>query len=129
MSIPVALDALRAALGERPAVAYLLTVSDDGRPHAVHVGTAWDGDRLVADVGTTTARNAAARPSVSLLYPVRTDGDYSLIVDGTAEVAAHGGGRRVRIAPTKAILHRPATAPEPGAACADDCVPLLRTGR
>ena len=67
MSIPVALDGLRAALGERPAVAYLLTVSDDGRPHAVHVRTAWDGDRLVTDVGTTSARNAVARPSVSLL--------------------------------------------------------------
>jgi hypothetical protein len=129
MSIPVALDRLRAALGERPAAAYLLTVSDDGRPHAVHVRTDWDGDRLVAEVGKTSAGNAAARPSVSLLYPARTDGDYSLIVDGSAEVAARADGRRVSIAPTKAILHRPAAAPEPGAACADDCVPLLRTGR
>ena len=66
---------------------------------------------------------------MSLLYPVRTAGDYSLIVDGTAEVTAHADGRRVGVAPTKAILHRPAAAPEPGAACADDCVPLLRTGR
>ena len=60
---------------------------------------------------------------------MRTAGDYSLIVDGTAEVVTHADGRRVRIAPTKAIPHRPAVAPEPGAACADDCVPLLRTGR
>jgi hypothetical protein len=62
MSIAVALGGLRAALDERPAAAYLLTVSDDGRPHAVPVRTAWDGDRLVADVGTTTARNADRDP-------------------------------------------------------------------
>jgi len=129
MSIPVPLERLRAALDERPPAAYLLTVSDDGRPHAVHVRVAWDGDRLAVDVGTRSAGNAAARPSVSLLYPVRTDGDYSLIIDGTAEVATRADGRRVSIAPTKAILHRPAAAPEPGAACADDCVPLLRTDR
>jgi len=129
MSIPVPLDRLRAALEDRPGAAYLLTVSDDGRPHAVHVRVAWDGDRLVADVGTRSAGNATARSSVSVLYPVWADGDYSLIVDGTAEVTSHDEGRRMSITPTKAILHRPAAAPEPGSPCADDCVPLLRTGR
>lgn len=133
MSIPVALDDLRTALAERPSSAYLLTVSDDGRPHAVHVGLAWDGDRLAADVGRRTAANAAARPSaVSLVFPVRTDDDYSLIVDGTASVAesaADGGDRRVLVAPTKAVLHRPAAAPDPASACGSDCVPLLDPSR
>lgn len=130
MSIPVALDDLRAALAERPSSAYLLTVADDGRPHAVHVALAWDGDRLAADVGRRTAANAAARPhAVSLVFPVRTSDDYSLIVDGTAAVAtdtgADGGERRVLVAPTKAVLHRPAAAPDPTSACGSDCVPLL----
>lgn len=133
MSIPVALDDLRTALAERPSSAYLLTVSDDGRPHAVHVGLAWDGDRLAADVGRRTAANAAARPNaVSLVFPVRTDGDYSLIVDGTASVAepaADGGDRRVLVRPTKAVLHRPAAAPDPSSACGSDCVPLLDPSR
>jgi len=124
MSIPVALDGLRAALAERTPAAYLLTVSDDGRPHAVHVPIGWDGDRLAADVGKRTASNAAARPAVSLLYPLRRDDDYSLIIDGTAEVA----GQRVLVTPTRAILHRPAVAPDPTAACAADCVPLLKAG-
>ena len=130
MSIPVAVDDLRTALAERPSSAYLLTVSDDGRPHAVHVALSWDGDRLAADVGRRTAANAAARPNaVSLVFPVRNADDYSLIVDGTASVAtgdaADGGERRVRIAPTKAVLHRPAAAPDPASACGSDCVPLL----
>ena len=88
MSVPVPLEQLRAALAERAAVAYLLTVADDGRPHAVHVPVHWDGDVLAAEVGKRTAAYAAARPAaVSLVYPVRSESDYSLIVDGTAVVA------------------------------------------
>lgn len=129
MSVPVALAELRAALAERPSSAYLLTVSDDGRPHAVHVGLAWDGDRLAAEVGRRTAANAAARPdAVSLVFPLRTPDDYSLIVDGTASPAEASAGdapRRVLIAPTKAVLHRAAAAPDPSSACGSDCVPLV----
>jgi Pyridoxamine 5'-phosphate oxidase len=128
MSIPVPVESLRAAIAERGAVAYLLTVSDDGRPHAVHGPLAWDGDELAADVGKRTAANAAARPSVSLLFPVRTDGDYSLIVDGTAAIAPGGDGKRLLITPTKAVLHRPAASPDPKASCEADCVALLGAG-
>lgn len=124
MSIPVPLDRLRAALAERPSAAYLLTVSDDGSPHAVHVAVAWDGERLASAVGKRSAANATARPAVSLLYPVRHDGDYSLIVDGVATVATDDGGARVLVAPSKGILHRPAAIPDPSASCAADCVPL-----
>jgi hypothetical protein len=85
----------------------------------------WEGDLLAADVGKRSAANAAARPVVSLLYPVRTDGDYSLIVDGTAVVAARDDAHRLLITPTKAVLHRPAAAPNPLSPCNADCVPLL----
>jgi hypothetical protein len=125
MSIPVPLGRLRAAVEERGGAAYLLTVSDDGRPHAVHGPVRWEGDVLSTDVGTRSAANAAARPSVSLLYPVRSGGDYSLIVDGTAVIAARDQGRRLLITPTKAVLHRPAAVPDPASPCAADCVPLL----
>lgn len=126
MSIPVALADLRAALDERPASAYLLTVADDGRPHAVHVAIRWDGDRLTAKVGARTASNAAARPgAVSLVFPVRTPDDYSLIVDAHASVTTDPGERRVLLAPSKAVLHRSAAVLDPDAACAADCVPLL----
>jgi len=126
MSIPVPLERLRAAIAERGATAYLLTVTEDGRPHAVHGAVRWDGDVLTTDVGKRTAANVGARSGVSLLFPVRSPGDYSLIVDGTAVVVTSGDTRTVRITPTKGVLHRPAPSPDPNAPCADDCVPLLR---
>ncbi|HJQ83606.1 MAG TPA: pyridoxamine 5'-phosphate oxidase family protein [Candidatus Binatia bacterium] len=130
MSIPVPLQRLRAAVAERGPGAYVLTVSDDGRPHAVHGAVRWDGDRLAVDVGRRTAANASARPGVSLLYPVRAEGDYSLIVDGTASVDAHGTEPRLLVAPTKAVLHRPAPSAAPvGSPCDADCVPLLSRDR
>jgi len=129
MSIPVALEQLRAAIDERGRAAYLLTVSDDGVPHAVHMPFDWEGDALVADVGRRTGMNAAARPTVSLLFPLRSPEDYSLIVDGTATVAPSTDGRRVRVTPTKAVLHRPAVVPNPDAACDADCVTLLPSPR
>jgi hypothetical protein len=125
MSIPVRLQELRAALAERGGLAYVITVADDARPHAVHAAVRWEGDVLAVEVGKRSAANAAARSSVSLLFPVRMDGDYSLIVDGTAVVAARDGGHELRIAPTKAVLHRVAAAPDPASSCSADCVPLL----
>ena len=125
MSVPVPLLRLRAAVEERGASGYLLTVSDDGSPHAVHTPLRWEGDVIVAEVGKRSAANAAARPSVSLLFPVRAEGDYSLIVDGTAAVAPGDGGQRVRVEPTRAVLHRPAVVPDPSSSCTADCVPLL----
>jgi len=120
------MEELRNATAERPPLAYVLIVSDDGRPHSVHAPVEWRGDALAVRVGRRTAANAATRPSVSLLFPVRADGDYSLIVDGTAEVAADAGEPRLLITPTKAVLHRPAAAPNPEAsACGADCVPLF----
>src|SRR6476661_853260 len=111
MSIPVPLERLRAAVGERGPNAYVLTVSDDGRPHAVHAPVRWEGDVLAVEVGRRTAANAGARPSISLLYPLRTAGDYSLIVDGSAAVASDGNGGRLLVTPTRAVLHRPAAGP------------------
>jgi hypothetical protein len=125
MSVPVPLLRLRTAVEERGASGYLLTVCSDGSPHAVHTPVRWEGDTIVADVGKRSAANAAARPSVSLLFPVRGEGDYSLIVDGTAAVAPSDGGERVCVTPTRAVLHRPAVAPDPSSSCSADCVPLL----
>ena len=128
VSIPVAMERLRVALEERGPAAYVLTVSDDGRPHAVHGAVRWEDGLLVVEVGRRTAANVTARPSVSLLYPVRAADDYSLIVDGTGTVATTGDGHRLVITPTKAVLHRPAPAPDARTLpCEADCVPLLST--
>jgi hypothetical protein len=131
MSIPVPLQQLHDAIAERGPSAYVLTVSEDGRPHAVHVPLRWERGVLAAEVGKRSAANARARPSVSLLYPVRAEGDYSLIVDATAEVVPRGQGEQMLLTPTRAVLHRAAAAPDPSSSCGADCVPLLpaRSGR
>ena len=127
MSLAVPIEQLRAAIAERGGAAYLLTVSGDGRPHAVHVAVRWDGDVLIADVGKRSAANAAERSIVSLLYPIRAADDYSLIIDATAAVASNDDAPRLRITPTKAVLHRPAAAPDLSSSCDSDCVPLLKS--
>jgi hypothetical protein len=125
MSIPVALEQLRHETLRFAFAPYLLTVGDDARPHAVAVAASWDGDRLAMEVGRRSAHNAGARPDVSLLWPPNEPGGYSLIVDGTAAATRDDGC--IAVAPTRAVLHRPAAAPDaakPG--CTADCVPILR---
>ncbi|MEZ5215851.1 MAG: pyridoxamine 5'-phosphate oxidase family protein [Ilumatobacteraceae bacterium] len=124
MSIPVALTELAEAAASR-AYAYLLTVNDDGRPHAVAVSPEFSGDSMViAEAGRRTSANASARPSVSLVYPPADLGGYSLIVDALASV----DGTTVSLRPSGAVLHRPAPGHEPGpGSCGSDCVPISLT--
>jgi hypothetical protein len=119
MSIPVAIDDLAEATAAY-GWAYLVTVRDDLRPHIVAVRPSWDGDRLVMPVGRGTARNAAARRSISLCYPPVEEGGYSLIVDGDASTEIDGA---VRFAPSGAVLHRPAPEGFSGSptGCGNDC--------
>src|SRR5215813_347516 len=125
MSTPVALGQLESETRRFAFAPYLLTVSDDARPHAVAVAAAWEGAALAMEVGKRSASNAAARPQVSLLWPPNEPGGYSLIVDGTAALVR--GGAQIAVTPTRAVLHRPAATPDatkPG--CSADCVPILR---
>lgn len=126
MSIPVELHALADAIAEH-SFAYLLTVSDDARPHAVAVvPTLHDGALVVASAGRRTSANAVARSNVSLVYVPAEPGDYSLIID--AEATAEGDD--LRLSPTKAVLHRPApSGTEPAAgSCGSDCLPVSLEG-
>ena len=121
MSIPVPVEGLAEAMTGRP-YAYLLTVSDDGRPHAVAVTPMLADGALRATVGRRTASNAQARSNaVSLVWPPGEVGGYSLIVDGTGSAS----GDVVEVQPTKAVLHRPAPAdvgPADADSCGSDCV-------
>lgn len=120
MSIPVPLAELSRTLQDY-GPAYLLTISDDTRVHAVSAVASVEGDLVrVPNLGRRTLVNSTARPEVTLLWPPRQDGDYSLIVDGQAEVRDDV----VLVSPSRAVLHRPAVAKEPGpsGACASDCV-------
>ena len=90
--------------------AQLVSVSPEGRPHvvAVLVEAGDDAAGLVVAPGSTTRTNVATNPAVTLLWPPAPGSDHSLMVDGTAAVA----GDTVTIAPTSALLHRAAHAPE-----------------
>ena len=126
MSVKVDLGELGQHLQRHP-FAYLLTVGEDLRAHAVAVQpTLEDGGLLMTGLGRRTSENLAARPDVSLVWPPHEPGGYSLIVDGRATVI----DETARVEPGHAVLHRPADhAPDASAAtggtgCGNDCVPL-----
>ena len=124
--MPVDVAELGAHVADRGTLAYVLTVSDDGGPHAVSVRVAADRGRLECGAGNRTAANAAARPLVSLLWPARDDDDYALIVDGDAQVQTVDGQKRLVVTATRAVLHRTVPA-EAGAGPVNDCVPVDAT--
>jgi hypothetical protein len=96
--------------------AYLLTVGEDQRPHAVAVRPTFDGRSLeLPGLGSTSRANLEARPDISMVWPPFEHGGYSLIVDGHATLVDAGAA----VEPSHAILHRPA---EGGTG--HDCVPL-----
>ncbi|MGH3501698.1 MAG: hypothetical protein ACRDQA_12550, partial [Nocardioidaceae bacterium] len=69
MSIPVALCELADAMAEYR-FAYLMTVGDDERVHAVAVTPRLDGERLVIDnPGRRSRANTAVRGGVSMVWP------------------------------------------------------------
>jgi hypothetical protein len=106
--------------------AYLVTVDDDYRVHTVTVEP--ELRERVMDVGLIggkTHKNIESRSAVTLLWPPREPGGYSLIVDGRAEVAdSDGDTAELRVVPTRALLHRNADPNTPGSAkgCLHDCV-------
>ncbi len=123
MSVRVDLDEVREQVEACRSCAYLMTVTDDGRPHAVSVDMVWEGEALVGGAGRRTAANAERSPDVSLLWPESGRDGYALIIDGTAEVRtdANGEGAVVAVKPTAAVLHVTPAARGQG----PGCVPVL----
>jgi hypothetical protein len=125
MSIPVDVADLAKALEDFGA-GYLLT----NRAGAVKVvtvePTVTDGVVLVEGPGRGTVANLAENAAVTLVFPPREPRGFTLLVDGRAEVA----GDDVRVSPTGAVLHRPAThadGPPAPDGCGNDCAPLPGT--
>jgi hypothetical protein len=120
MSIPVELEALHAQVLAYGSAPLLITVGDDGRPHAVSVAVGWDGGVMTAAAGGRTKGNCGLRPDVALVFPAVEAGGYLLIVDAVAATTDDG----VRLTPLKAVLHRNAAGPT-DADCGHDCRPVL----
>src|SRR6201999_163478 len=121
----VDLQRLAAALPDY-AFAYLITVDDGYRVHTVTVEPQLRETVLdVGLIGGRTRENLAHRGDVTLLWPPREPGGYSLIVDGHATLeAADAEAVRLGVVPTRALLHRDADPDAPGAAKGSlhDCV-------
>ncbi|WIM88738.1 pyridoxamine 5'-phosphate oxidase family protein [Candidatus Mycobacterium wuenschmannii] len=103
--------------------AYLVTVDDDYRVHTVDVEPELQGHVIdVGRVGGRTRRNIEKRSAVTLLWPPREAGDYSLIVDGTAKLSdvSDADTAALRVTPARALLHRKGD-PGPGG-FRHDCV-------
>jgi Pyridoxamine 5'-phosphate oxidase len=121
VSIKVELDELRQQVDACGSYAFLLTVTEDGRPHAVSLRVEWDGDELVVRPGPRTVANAERSPEVSLLWPESGRAGFTLFVNGPAEVRMDGDSATVAIKPATAVLHK---TPE-GEAKAPGCVPVF----
>ncbi len=113
MSIEVPIDELAETVG-RYDFAYVVTVSDSGRPHLVAVRPAVSGHELTVSVGRTSLANATARPEITLVFPPVEAGGFSLVVDATAasgtgsSSGSESGSGSLRMTATWAVLHRPA---------------------
>ena len=120
MSIKVDIDELASALKEF-SYAYLITVGADHRAHAIAIQPVLAGGVLeLGTPGATTSRNLEQNGVVTLVWPPREPGGYSLIVDGTGTP-----GPSLTVTPQRAVLHRPAgEAPAGPTGCPNDCVPL-----
>jgi hypothetical protein len=123
MTVPVGLGQLRAEAAKYGDAPYLLTVSDDGRPHAVSVRVGWEEGNLELSGGTRSRSNASTRPDVTLLWPAVEAGGFSLIVDGSATVS----GGQIVIRPESAVLHR-SFAASPDREAGSECRPVLTAG-
>jgi hypothetical protein len=85
MSIKVDLDRLADELADY-AYAYLITVGDDYHAHTVAVEPVLaDGVIDVRSIGAHAQKNLASHDGVTLVWPPREPGGYSLIVDGRGE--------------------------------------------
>jgi hypothetical protein len=123
MSIPVEVGDLAKAL-EGFGAGYLLTTTSAGTVKVVTVEpTVTDGVVLVEGPGRGTLANLAGNGAVTLVFPPGQPKGFTLLVDGTGEVA----GDDVRVVPTGAVLHRPAShadGPPAPDGCGHDCAPL-----
>jgi hypothetical protein len=122
MSVKVDLNQLATALDDYT-FAYLVTVGDDYHAHTVAVDPVLvDGIIDVGTIGNRTRRNLDQHDGVTLVWPPREPGGYTLIVDGSGQST---DAEALKVVPSRAVLHRPATPDSPTKpGCKDDCVPL-----
>ncbi|MGW4488944.1 PPOX class F420-dependent oxidoreductase [Amycolatopsis sp. NPDC004368] len=88
MATPMSPERCRAFLAEGTRSAIFVTVRPDGRPHAVPVWYAPDGDDLLVNITQDSVKGRALASSAEVAMTVHDDAPpYSFVsVNGTAEV-------------------------------------------
>ncbi|MEB3069741.1 hypothetical protein [[Mycobacterium] vasticus] len=104
--------------------AFLVTVGDDYRVRTTAITPTFDGARVdVGPVGAHGRENMSARADVTLVWPAPDVSEYSLMVDGLAELPDDPAAP-VLVTPTKALLHRPVFTDGRAVGTVHDCVQL-----
>lgn len=127
MKTNIDLDRLAESLKGR-GLGYLITADSGWRTHTVPVVPVFDGGVVHVESigGRHTRANLEHSRHVTVLWPPPEPDDYSVIVDGHAEVSGNGDAPvSLRLVPGRAVLIRPATPKSPGeTACGHDCLDL-----
>lgn len=116
------IERLAEALADRGA-GYLLTADRHGRVKAVTVEPVLADGVVHCPASRGSARNLAAYPTATLLFPPTEPRGHTLLVDGTATADEDG----ITFTPESAVLHRPADHADGPAApggCGNDCAPV-----
>lgn len=109
MSIKVPLEEMAETAAEYGEAAYVLVSAADGPPRITHSVVRFvDGDIFVS-VGRRAASELAANSAVSVLWPASRRQSMSLILDGEVVSPIPEGGGEIRIVPSGAVRHRPAS--------------------
>ncbi len=120
MAHAAAFDDVRRAVSGFGPRATVITVAESLRPHVVTAVVGVDGESLLIDVGAGTRANLTVHPDLVLAWHPPGDGEYQLILDGTAEQIGapdERGVSTVRVAVAGGILHRLAGLPDGAPSC------------
>ena len=109
MSMQVPIEDLPEAAAEYGNSAYVLVSSAEGPPRVTHSSVRFDGSDILVSIGRRAAEELAANPALSVLWPATRSQSMSLIVDGAVSGAVDVDGDEIRIVPSGAVRHRPAS--------------------
>lgn len=109
MSMQVPIDQIEASAAEYGSAVYVLVSEDGAPPRITHSSVSFEGTTMVVSVGRRSAVALTANPTLALLWPADASQSMSLIVDGVVVGSVETEGGEVRVEPTAAVRHRPAS--------------------
>jgi hypothetical protein len=99
--------------------AYVVTATDDARPHLRAVVPTWSASiaAFTVRVGSQTSTNVERTGTVTLMWPpmaiaeqAQEFDDHTVIVDCDAKCSPNGDSFELSATPSRAVWHRPARA-------------------